>query len=110
MSADERFRAVSKETVDLLNAVANAGIPFEKGKEKIDMCEAIRQIRQDSYHEGQLEGRAQGMAQGMAQGVAQGKTLMLYELLKKGLLQPADAAGMLGCSVQELEEKLRTVR
>ncbi len=89
----------------MLNIVANTELRYEERKEKYDMCEAIRGMREDEY----IKGVAQGVVQGVAQGVAQGEVLLLNNLVKKGLLSPAVAAEQIGLTVTEFEAKVKAL-
>ena len=44
----------------------------ENQREEYDMCQALREIREDFFNEGKAEGRAEGKAEGRAEGRAEG--------------------------------------
>ena len=41
---------------DLLNTVTGSGLKFDTKEDKIDMCQAIEEMRQDSRNEGIVQG------------------------------------------------------
>ena len=71
-SHQERFQQLERRAADVIEAVTNLGIKYEKEQEEVDMCQAIQDMRRESEEIGIAKGLAQGMAQGIAQGVAQG--------------------------------------
>ena len=44
----------------------------ENQREEYDMCQALREIREDFFNEGKAEGRAEGKAEGREEGRAEG--------------------------------------
>ena len=48
----------------MINEVSNSKIRIKKGKVKVDMCEAIKGIREDAMKEGIEQGIEQGFKQG----------------------------------------------
>ena len=44
----------------------------ENHREEYDMCQALREIREDFFNEGKAEGRAEGKAEGREEGRAEG--------------------------------------
>ena len=61
VSADERFKSVERQAVDVINAVTNSKVRYSEGEEKIDMCVAIQEIREEGRLEGRLEGELIGI-------------------------------------------------
>ena len=45
----------------------------ENQREEYDMCQALREIREDFFNEGKAEGKAEGRAEGRAEGKAEGR-------------------------------------
>ena len=58
---EEEYKIVSVESARLLNECVEMKIPIEKGEEKVNMCEAVKGIREDGRIEGRLEGRLEGI-------------------------------------------------
>lgn len=50
----------------MINEYCNIGIPEEKvnGKDEIDMCKAVEEIREDGRREGELIGESRGESRG----------------------------------------------
>ena len=61
VQADEAYRHVSRKTADMLNIVTGSGLPYEEGKETVNMCVAIEEMRFDAKAEGKAEGMAEGI-------------------------------------------------
>lgn len=53
---DPRFRHLDREAADLINTVTNSNLKFPEGEEEVDMCLAIREMREASKGEGLKEG------------------------------------------------------
>ena len=51
------------------------------------MCEAIRQMREESYNEGHNKGRSEGLIQGRSEGLIQGRSEGLSQGRSEGLSQ-----------------------
>ena len=94
---DEAYRHVSRKTADMLNIVTGADLPYEEGKESINMCVAIEEMRFDA--------KAEGLAEGLEQGLEQGIFGTLASLVKKGVLTLAQAAEEARMTVPEFEAK-----
>ena len=60
VSADERFKSVERQAVEVINAVTGSKVKYPKRKEEVDMCAAIQEIREEGKLEGRLEGRLEG--------------------------------------------------
>ena len=45
----------------------------ENQREEYDMCQELREIREDFFNEGKAEGREEGRAEGRAEGKAEGR-------------------------------------
>jgi hypothetical protein len=48
------------KTASLINTVTGSGLKFDTKEDKIDMCQAIEEMRQDSRNEGIAQGIEQG--------------------------------------------------
>ena len=85
ISEDTAFKSVSRKTADMVNVVTNSNLHYNDGEERVDMCEAIEEIRNDAKEEGILE--------------------TLIGLVKDGILTIADVAKRADMTVPEFEEK-----
>ena len=45
----------------------------ENQREEYDMCQALREIREDFFNEGKAEGREEGRAEGREEGIKEGR-------------------------------------
>lgn len=66
---DPRFRHLDREAADLINTVTNSNLKFPEGEEEVDMCLAIREMREASKGEGLKEGLKEGLQQGLLSAV-----------------------------------------
>ena len=56
MNEDETFHDLSWDTANTINAVTGSQINLPEREERVDMCKAIEQIRNDSVLEGEKKG------------------------------------------------------
>lgn len=54
---DEKFRHLDRRTMDTINIVTNSKLNYDEGKEVVDVCQAIRDMIEESKAEGRAEGR-----------------------------------------------------
>ncbi len=59
---DEGFKRMDKLSVCVINAVTDAGIQIDETEGTVDMCQAIRDMRNTSMAEGEARGEARGKA------------------------------------------------
>ena len=83
LEKDERYAHLSKETWEAIATMTGRSF-FEENmetyksqnenqREEYDMCQALREIREDFFNEGKAEGREEGRAEGRAEGKAEGR-------------------------------------
>ena len=56
VNSDERFKSVERQAVDVINAVTNSKVRYSEGEEKVNMCTAIQEIREEGRLEGEIIG------------------------------------------------------
>ena len=56
----------------------------ENQREEYDMCQALREIREDFFNEGKAEGREEGRAEGREEGREEGRAEGREEGIKEG--------------------------
>lgn len=56
VNSDERFRSVERQAVDVINAVTSSKVRYSEGEEKVDMCIAIQEIKEEGRLEGEIIG------------------------------------------------------
>ncbi len=55
LSTEQRFKNVERSAVEIINAVTKSNMKIEEGKESVDMCLAIQEMREESRIEGREE-------------------------------------------------------
>ena len=58
--ADESFQNLDRQAAEVINVTTNSKLKYPEGKEKIDMCAALEEMRMDSKREGIREGEIKG--------------------------------------------------
>ena len=58
------FRNLDRQAAEVINVTTNSKLRYPDGKEKIDMCVAIEEMRMDSRLEGELKGELKGEIKG----------------------------------------------
>ena len=53
---EQRFREMERRAVDVIEVITNTGLKYEESEEKIDVCEAIKKMREESERQGELNG------------------------------------------------------
>ena len=60
----EDFRNLDRQAAEVINVMTNSRLSYPEGKEKIDMCQAIREMMEDSRAEGRRAGKKEGKREG----------------------------------------------
>lgn len=60
LKIEQRFRSVERSAVEIINAATNSKVKIDEGKESVDMCLAIQEMREESRIEGRNEGELEG--------------------------------------------------
>lgn len=89
----------------LINLITKSDLQYEVKEGKVDMCEAIKQMRQNERSIGRNEGLTEGRTEGRTEGLMEGMLLTLAGLVKDNILTPADAAKRANMPVEEFCEK-----
>lgn len=53
---EKRFRKVERRAADVIEVITNSGIKYDEGKEVVDVCQAIREIRMEERKIGEQDG------------------------------------------------------
>ena len=61
----ERYRWLERRAADVIKAVTNCDIKYDEEEDHIDMCQAVKDMCQESWDNGKAEGRAEGIAEGV---------------------------------------------
>ena len=93
LEKDERYAHLSKETWEAIATMTGRSF-FEENREtyksqngdqeEYNMCQALREIREDFFNEGKAEGRAEGKAEGREEGRAEGREEGIKEGREEG--------------------------
>ena len=93
LNSNPRFQNVDRETANVINITANAGLKYTETEEMINMCKAIEDMRAESKAEGREEMRremhnamedmrAESKAEGHAEGRAEGRFTTMLEAVR----------------------------
>lgn len=69
LQTEQRFKNVERSAAEIINAATNSKIKIDQGKETVDMCLAIQEMREESRTEGRNEGRIEGRNEGRIEGI-----------------------------------------
>ena len=93
LEKDERYAHLSKETWEAIATMTGRSF-FEENREtyksqngdqeEYNMCQALREIREDFFNEGRAEGREEGREEGRAEGRAEGREEGIKEGREEG--------------------------
>lgn len=101
VTSEESYKRLSAEAVNIINEITGAGIPIEKDKEEIDMCQGILELKQEGFKEGREEGREEGIEIGRKEGYEDGVKNKLIELARKQIITIPVAAKEAGVTEEE---------
>ena len=82
----------------------------ENQREEYDMCQALREIREDFFNEGKAEGRAEGRAEGKAEGKAEGREEGRAEGREEGIKEGREEGHEAGIKEGREEEREAGIR
>jgi len=68
LQSEKRFKQVERSAVEIINAVTNSNMKMEEGKELIDVCLAIQEMKEESRMEGEIQGELRGEIKGELKG------------------------------------------
>ena len=91
---DEKFKAIARDTAEVIKAVTGTDMTINESEESVNMCKAIQDIR--------LEGIEQGIAQGIEKGVAQG----VEQGVEKTIVMTIHILRSMGMSDEEIVDKI----
>lgn len=64
VSTEQRFKCVERQAAEIINAATGSNMKIDKGKESVDVCIAIQEIREEGKIEGKIEGKMEGIIEG----------------------------------------------
>ena len=97
VEGNARFASINRSAAELINLATNSQIQLSEEGEKVNMCEAIRQLKENHQAIGRKEGRAEGRAEGREEG----KVLMLDTLVRTHVLSLEEAVDAIGMTKEE---------
>ncbi len=100
---DEGFQRMDTLSVCVINAVTDAKIQIDETEGTVNMCKAIREMREVSIAKGIEIGEASGFTKGETSGKVKGKREMAKEMLLDGF-SPAIIAKYSNLTIEEIEE------
>ena len=120
LEKDERYAHLSKETWEAI-AIMTGRSFFEENmeiyksqnenqREEYDMCQALREIREDFFNEGKAEGREEGRAEGRAEGKAEGREEGRAEGREEGIKEGREEGHEAGIKEGREEEREAGIR
>ena len=99
LQSNEEYKNISRRTANLINVVTNSNMKFQQGEERVDMCEAIRQMRNDAW----TEGNSKGKEEGKTEGIAEAAITFAKNLLADGTFPLEKIASLTGLSLAEVQ-------
>ena len=60
VSQEQRFRSVDRNAVEIMNMATGSNMKISEGKESVDVCIAIQEIREEGKMEGKIESKLEG--------------------------------------------------
>ncbi len=104
-----RFSQMNPETAALINLATDARLKLTVKEGKVDMCLAIREMRDESMaagrREGILEGKREGILEGKREGILEGKLKAYAEMAALGAIDVRFAAKQFDMTVDEFIQK-----
>ena len=120
LEKDERYAHLSKETWEAIATMTGRSF-FEENmetyksqnenqREEYDMCQALREIREDFFNEGKAEGKAEGREEGRAEGKAEGREEGRAEGREEGIKEGREEGHQAGIKEGREEEREAGIR
>lgn len=89
---EKRFREVERRAADVIEAITNSGINYDKNEEAVDVCQAIQEMRKESLKEG------------IAEGIKEGAIKTAKKMLADGTIALEKIAEFAGLSIDEVKQ------
>lgn len=80
VNEEDRFKSVERGAAEIINAATGSNMKIDEGKESVDVCIAIQEIREEGKIEGKIEGRIEGKIEGKIEGIIEGAITFAKEL------------------------------
>ena len=69
---DPAFKTVEQKAGQVINVMTGVDFKMSESEEYVDMCQAMREIREDERREGREEGLKEGREEGIKEGRKEG--------------------------------------
>ena len=102
VNEDEVYKHISRRTAVMINTVSGTKMKISEGKDEVDMCKAIEDMRKEEREKGIEEGIEKGIEKGRNEGIIE----TLSGLVNDGLITLETAASRAGMTVKEFETRL----
>lgn len=99
---NSQMQNMDNDAARVIRDITKTPIYVPEGKGEMNVCEAVK----DMINESRLEGRAEGKAEGRIEGKAEGKIQMLKELVKDGTLSVVKAAAKANMTAEQFKKEL----
>ena len=83
IQTDDRFQTVERKAAEVMSTVTGSELKIREEEESVNMCEAIKGIREEGRREGRQEGRQEGRREGRQEGERIGREQSTLEAIKK---------------------------
>lgn len=107
---NSQMMKLDNDAARVIRDITKTPIYVPEGEGEINVCEAVKDMINESWQEGKVEGKAEGRAEGRIEGreegKAEGKIQMLKELVKDGTLSVVKAAAKAEMTVEQFEKEL----
>ena len=103
---NSQMQNMDNDAARVIRDITKTPIYIPEGKGEINVCEAVKDMINESRLEGKAEGRAEGKAEGRVEGKAEGKIQMLKELVKDGTLSVVNAAAKVNMTAEQFKKEL----
>ena len=103
---NSQMQNMDNDAARVIRDITKTPIYIPEGKGEINVCEAVKDMINESRLEGRAEGRAEGKAEGRVEGKAEGKIQMLKELVKDGTLSVVNAAAKVNMTAEQFKKEL----
>lgn len=87
---DERFRNMDRKAATVISTVTGVEIEKNYGEDKVDMCQALKEMMEDATNEG------------MQQGIQSERAAMACRMLEEGSFSLEIIAKMTGMTLEEV--------
>ena len=80
IQTDDRFQTVERKAAEVMSTVTGSELKIREEEESVNMCEAIKGIREEGRREGRQEGRQEGERIGREQSTLEAIKKMMKTL------------------------------